>query len=144
MSTSSRTALSSVLVLVPKFTALHMWRTGPTQFVPRFTRPLTDTDAFEGLSVRLRCELRALPEATLTCLKDGRSVLLGAGGGRVSCTRTAGGLVELHIAHVAEQDSGVYSLVASNALGSATSSATLTVTGTFTRLLSTRTNTCKY
>ena len=70
-------------------------------------RPLTDTDAFEGLSVRLRCELRAVPELTLTCMKDGGSVLLGAGGGRVSCTRSAGWLVELHIAHVTERDSGV-------------------------------------
>lgn len=103
-----------------------MLSVGPSQFVPRFTRPLTDTDAFEGLSVRLRCELRALPEPTLTILKDGRSVMLG---GRYSCTRTASGFVELCIAHVAEEDSGVYSVVASNALGSATCSATLTVTG---------------
>uniref|UniRef100_A0A672ZBR8 non-specific serine/threonine protein kinase n=1 Tax=Sphaeramia orbicularis TaxID=375764 RepID=A0A672ZBR8_9TELE len=94
---------------------------------PEFLVPLSDVTCDNGESVTLRCKVCGRPRATVTWKGPNQTNL--ANNGHFSITYSDTGEATLRIIGVASEDDGVYTCVATNELGSMTSSASLRVLG---------------
>ncbi|XP_077364272.1 triple functional domain protein isoform X1 [Festucalex cinctus] len=92
---------------------------------PEFLVPLSDVTCDNGESVTLRCKVCGRPRATVTWRGPNQTNLVN--NGRFSITYSDTGEATLRIVGVASDDDGVYTCVAANELGSATSTASLRV-----------------
>ncbi|XP_030003268.1 triple functional domain protein isoform X7 [Sphaeramia orbicularis] len=92
---------------------------------PEFLVPLSDVTCDNGESVTLRCKVCGRPRATVTWKGPNQTNL--ANNGHFSITYSDTGEATLRIIGVASEDDGVYTCVATNELGSMTSSASLRV-----------------
>ncbi|XP_071355283.1 triple functional domain protein isoform X4 [Trachinotus anak] len=92
---------------------------------PEFLVPLSDVTCDNGESVTLRCKVCGRPRATVTWKGPNQSNLTNNGHFSIAYSDT--GEATLRILGVASEDDGVYTCVATNELGSVTSSASLRV-----------------
>uniref|UniRef100_A0AAQ5ZLB7 non-specific serine/threonine protein kinase n=1 Tax=Amphiprion ocellaris TaxID=80972 RepID=A0AAQ5ZLB7_AMPOC len=92
---------------------------------PEFLVPLSDVTCDNGESVTLRCKVCGRPRATVTWKGPNQSNL--SNNGHFSIAYSDTGEATLRIIGVASEDDGVYTCVATNELGSVTSSASLRV-----------------
>ncbi|XP_023284323.1 triple functional domain protein isoform X2 [Seriola lalandi dorsalis] len=92
---------------------------------PEFLVPLSDVTCDSGESVTLRCKVCGRPRATVTWKGPDQSNLTNNGHFSIAYSDT--GEATLRILGVASEDDGVYTCVATNELGSVTSSASLRV-----------------
>ncbi|XP_078124448.1 triple functional domain protein isoform X1 [Sander vitreus] len=92
---------------------------------PEFLVPLSDVTCDNGESVTLRCKVCGRPRAAVTWKGPNQSNLTNNGHFSIAYTDT--GEATLRIIGVASEDDGVYTCVATNELGSVTSSASLRV-----------------
>ncbi|MEQ2219046.1 hypothetical protein XENOCAPTIV_011831 [Xenoophorus captivus] len=92
---------------------------------PDFLVPLSDVTCDNGESVTLRCKVCGRPRATITWRGPNESNLTNNGHFSITCSDT--GEATLRIIGVASEDDGVYTCIATNELGSVTSSASLRV-----------------
>ncbi|XP_046874576.1 triple functional domain protein-like [Hypomesus transpacificus] len=92
---------------------------------PEFLLPLSDVTCDNGESVTLRCKVCGRPKATVTWKGPDQSTLTN--NGHFSTAYSETGEATLRIVGVASEDDGVYTCVATNDLGSVTSSASLRV-----------------
>uniref|UniRef100_A0A6Q2ZJB0 non-specific serine/threonine protein kinase n=1 Tax=Esox lucius TaxID=8010 RepID=A0A6Q2ZJB0_ESOLU len=102
--------------------------------LPEFLVPLSEVTCDNGESVTLRCKVCGRPKATITW-KGPDQTSLTTNGHHSIAYRTAGsccletGEATLRIVGVSSEDDGIYTCVATNNLGSVTSSASLRVLG---------------
>uniref|UniRef100_A0A3B4FXU3 non-specific serine/threonine protein kinase n=1 Tax=Pundamilia nyererei TaxID=303518 RepID=A0A3B4FXU3_9CICH len=94
---------------------------------PEFLVPLSDVTCDNGESVTLRCKVCGRPRATVSWKGPNQSNLTNNGHFSIAYNDT--GEATLRIIGVASEDDGVYTCVATNELGSVTSSASLRVLG---------------
>uniref|UniRef100_A0A665THJ3 non-specific serine/threonine protein kinase n=1 Tax=Echeneis naucrates TaxID=173247 RepID=A0A665THJ3_ECHNA len=94
---------------------------------PEFLVPLSDVTCDSGESVTLRCKICGRPRATVTWKGPNQSNLTNNGHFSIAYSDT--GEATLRILGVASEDDGIYTCVATNDLGSITSSASLRVLG---------------
>ncbi|XP_042082665.1 triple functional domain protein isoform X5 [Haplochromis burtoni] len=92
---------------------------------PEFLVPLSDVTCDNGESVTLRCKVCGRPRATVNWKGPNQSNLTNNGHFSIAYSDT--GEATLRIIGVASEDDGVYTCVATNELGSVTSSASLRV-----------------
>lgn len=92
---------------------------------PEFLVPLSDVTCDSGESVTLRCKVCGRPRASVTWKGPDQNNLTN--NGHVSTAYSDTGEATLRIIGVASEDDGVYTCVATNELGSVTSSASLRV-----------------
>ncbi|KAM8841306.1 triple functional domain protein-like isoform 2-T3 [Spinachia spinachia] len=92
---------------------------------PEFLVPLSDVTCDNGDGVTLRCKVCGRPRAAVAWKGPDQSNLTG--NGRFSIAYSDTGEATLRISGVASEDDGVYTCVATNELGSVTSSASLRV-----------------
>ncbi|XP_047238807.1 triple functional domain protein-like isoform X4 [Girardinichthys multiradiatus] len=92
---------------------------------PDFLVPLSDVTCDNGESVTLRCKVCGQPRTTITWRGPNESNLTNNGHFSITCSDT--GEATLRIIGVASEDDGVYTCIATNELGSVTSSASLRV-----------------
>uniref|UniRef100_A0A087X8S4 Uncharacterized protein n=1 Tax=Poecilia formosa TaxID=48698 RepID=A0A087X8S4_POEFO len=92
---------------------------------PDFLVPLSDMTCDNGESVTLRCKVCGRPRATVTWRGPNESNLTN--NGHFSIAYSDAGEATLRIIGAASEDDGVYTCVATNELGSVTSSASLRV-----------------
>ncbi|XP_051245575.1 triple functional domain protein isoform X2 [Dicentrarchus labrax] len=92
---------------------------------PEFLVPLSDVTCDNGESVTLRCKVCGRPRAAVTWKGPNQSNLTNNGHFSIAYSDT--GEATLRIIGVASEDDGVYTCVATNELGSVTSSASLRV-----------------
>ncbi|XP_044192455.1 triple functional domain protein isoform X2 [Thunnus albacares] len=92
---------------------------------PEFLVPLSDVTCDNGESVTLRCKVCGRPRATVTWKGPNQSNLTNNGHFSIAYSDT--GEATLRIIGAAPDDDGVYTCVATNELGSVTSSASLRV-----------------
>ncbi|XP_049606503.1 triple functional domain protein isoform X2 [Syngnathus scovelli] len=92
---------------------------------PEFLVPLSDVTCDNGESVTLRCKVCGRPRAAVTWRGPNQSNLTN--NGRFSIAYSDTGEATLRIIGVASDDDGVYTCIAANELGSATSAASLRV-----------------
>ncbi|XP_005745550.2 triple functional domain protein isoform X14 [Pundamilia nyererei] len=92
---------------------------------PEFLVPLSDVTCDNGESVTLRCKVCGRPRATVSWKGPNQSNLTNNGHFSIAYNDT--GEATLRIIGVASEDDGVYTCVATNELGSVTSSASLRV-----------------
>ncbi|CAI5690105.1 unnamed protein product [Oreochromis niloticus] len=92
---------------------------------PEFLVPLSDVTCDNGESVTLRCKVCGRPRATVSWKGPNQSNLTNNGHFSIAYSDT--GEATLRIIGVASEDDGVYTCVATNELGSVTSSASLRV-----------------
>ncbi|XP_066539118.1 triple functional domain protein isoform X2 [Hoplias malabaricus] len=95
---------------------------------PEFLVPLGEVLSESGESVTLRCKICAQPKASVTWRGPDQVVLTD--GGRFKLAHSETGEVTLSISSVTVEDSGSYTCIATNDVGSVTSSACLRVQGT--------------
>lgn len=95
---------------------------------PEFMVPLSEVVCDRGDSVTLRCKICGQPKASVCWRGPDQSNL--SSGGRYTLTHSETGEVTLRIAPATLDDSGTYTCIASNDVGSVTSSAYLRVLGT--------------
>uniref|UniRef100_A0A669ERS6 non-specific serine/threonine protein kinase n=1 Tax=Oreochromis niloticus TaxID=8128 RepID=A0A669ERS6_ORENI len=95
---------------------------------PEFLVPLSDVTCDNGESVTLRCKVCGRPRATVSWKGPNQSNLTNNGHFMHVCFSDTGEAT-LRIIGVASEDDGVYTCVATNELGSVTSSASLRVLG---------------
>ncbi|XP_047115600.1 myosin light chain kinase, smooth muscle-like [Schistocerca piceifrons] len=96
---------------------------GRVQTLPCVRRALADRRCCDGDAVTLECRVFATPLPDVRWEKDGRLIPLGGD----FVAEVEGETARLSIAHVFPEDEGQYTCVASNALGSARTSACLLV-----------------
>ncbi|KAI7806101.1 putative triple functional domain protein-like, partial [Triplophysa rosa] len=94
---------------------------------PEFVVPLSEVTCERGDSVTLRCKICGQPKASVSWRGPDQSTL--SNGGRYTLTNSETGEVTLRISPVILDDSGTYTCIASNDVGSVTSSAYLRVLG---------------
>ncbi|XP_013864658.1 triple functional domain protein [Austrofundulus limnaeus] len=92
---------------------------------PDFLVPLSDVTCDNGESVTLRCKVCGRPRATVTWRGPNQSSLTN--NGHFSLAYSDAGEATLRIIGAASEDDGVYTCVATNELGSVTTSASLRV-----------------
>ncbi|KAM4724709.1 triple functional domain protein isoform 3-T3 [Anableps anableps] len=92
---------------------------------PDFLVPLSDVTCDNGESVTLRCKVCGRPRAAVTWRGPNESSLTSNGHFSIAYSDT--GEATLRIIGAASEDDGVYTCIATNELGSATSSASLRV-----------------
>lgn len=92
---------------------------------PEFLVPLSDVTCDSGESATLRCKVCGRPKPSVTWKGPDQSTLGNNGHFSISYSET--GESTLRIVGVASEDDGVYTCVATNDLGSVTSSASLRV-----------------
>ncbi|KAM6959163.1 triple functional domain protein [Aplochiton taeniatus] len=92
---------------------------------PEFLVPLSDVTCDDGESATLRCKVCGRPRASVTWKGPSQSSLTNNGHFSIAYSET--GEATLRIVGVASEDDGVYTCVATNDLGSVTSSASLRV-----------------
>uniref|UniRef100_A0A673HGG6 non-specific serine/threonine protein kinase n=1 Tax=Sinocyclocheilus rhinocerous TaxID=307959 RepID=A0A673HGG6_9TELE len=95
---------------------------------PEFVVPLSEVVCDRGDSVTLRCKICGQPKASVCWRGPDQSTL--SNGGRYTLTHSETGEVTLRISPAILDDSGTYTCIASNDVGSVTSSAYLRVLGT--------------
>ncbi|XP_059423314.1 triple functional domain protein isoform X4 [Carassius carassius] len=95
---------------------------------PEFVVPLIEVVCDRGDSVTLRCKICGQPKASVCWRGPDQSTL--SNGGRYTLTHSETGEVTLRISPASLDDSGTYTCIASNDVGSVTSSAYLRVLGT--------------
>ncbi|XP_048086271.1 triple functional domain protein isoform X5 [Alosa alosa] len=95
---------------------------------PEFLVPLSDVTCDKGECVTLRCKVCGRPKATVTWKGPDQNTLTNNGHFSIAYSDT--GEATLRIVGVAADDDGVYTCIATNDLGSVTSSASLRVLGT--------------
>lgn len=95
---------------------------------PEFVVPLAEAVCDRGDSVTLRCKICGQPKASFCWRGPDQSTL--SSGGRYTLTHSETGEVTLRISTATLEDSGTYTCIASNDVGSVTSSAYLRVLGT--------------
>ncbi|XP_073781896.1 triple functional domain protein isoform X2 [Danio rerio] len=95
---------------------------------PEFVVPLAEAVCDRGDSVTLRCKICGQPKASVCWRGPDQSTL--SSGGRYTLTHSETGEVTLRISTATLEDSGTYTCIASNDVGSVTSSAYLRVLGT--------------
>ncbi|XP_063041781.1 triple functional domain protein isoform X4 [Engraulis encrasicolus] len=95
---------------------------------PEFLVPLSDVTCDKGECVTLRCKVCGRPKATVSWKGPDQNTLTNNGHFSIAYSDT--GEATLRIVGVAADDDGVYTCVATNDLGSVTSSASLRVLGT--------------
>uniref|UniRef100_A0A9J8DGQ5 non-specific serine/threonine protein kinase n=1 Tax=Cyprinus carpio carpio TaxID=630221 RepID=A0A9J8DGQ5_CYPCA len=95
---------------------------------PEFVVPLSEVVCDRGDSVTLRCKICGQPKASVCWRGPDQSTL--SNGGRYTLTHSETGEVTLRISPASLDDSGTYTCIASNDVGSVTSSAYLRVLGT--------------
>uniref|UniRef100_A0A8C2BG76 non-specific serine/threonine protein kinase n=1 Tax=Cyprinus carpio TaxID=7962 RepID=A0A8C2BG76_CYPCA len=95
---------------------------------PEFVMPLCEVVCDRGDSVTLRCKICGQPKASVCWRGPDQSNL--SNGGRYTLTQSETGEVTLCISPATLDDSGTYTCIASNDVGSVTSSAYLRVLGT--------------
>uniref|UniRef100_A0A671XK49 non-specific serine/threonine protein kinase n=1 Tax=Sparus aurata TaxID=8175 RepID=A0A671XK49_SPAAU len=96
--------------------------------VGNFLIPVSDVACESGDSVTLRCKVCGRPRATVTWRGPDNNTL--SNNRHYSITYSETEEATLHILGVSVEDSGVYTCVATNVLGSVTSSANIRVSGT--------------
>ncbi|XP_050988345.1 triple functional domain protein isoform X2 [Labeo rohita] len=94
---------------------------------PEFVVPLSEMVCDRGDSVTLRCKICGQPKASVCWRGPDQSTL--SNGGRHTITHSETGEVTLRISPATLDDSGTYTCIASNDVGSVTSSAYLRVLG---------------
>uniref|UniRef100_A0A8C1M4T0 non-specific serine/threonine protein kinase n=1 Tax=Cyprinus carpio TaxID=7962 RepID=A0A8C1M4T0_CYPCA len=94
---------------------------------PEFVMPLCEVVCDRGDSVTLRCKICGQPKASVCWRGPDQSNL--SNGGRYTLTQSETGEVTLCISPATLDDSGTYTCIASNDVGSVTSSAYLRVLG---------------
>uniref|UniRef100_A0A673HFY1 non-specific serine/threonine protein kinase n=1 Tax=Sinocyclocheilus rhinocerous TaxID=307959 RepID=A0A673HFY1_9TELE len=94
---------------------------------PEFVVPLSEVVCDRGDSVTLRCKICGQPKASVCWRGPDQSTL--SNGGRYTLTHSETGEVTLRISPAILDDSGTYTCIASNDVGSVTSSAYLRVLG---------------
>ncbi|KAM8883086.1 triple functional domain protein-like isoform 4-T4 [Synchiropus picturatus] len=92
---------------------------------PEFLLPLSDVTCDNGESVTLRCKVSSRTRVTVTWRGPNQSNLLN--NGHTSALFSENGEATLRIVGVTSEDDGVYTCVATNELGSVSSSASLRV-----------------
>ncbi|XP_037549683.1 triple functional domain protein [Nematolebias whitei] len=92
---------------------------------PEFLVPLSDVTCDNGESVTLRCKVCGRPRATVTWRGPNQSNL--AHNGHFSLAYSDAGEATLRIIGAASEDDGVYTCIATNELGTVTTSASLRV-----------------
>ncbi|XP_055749748.1 triple functional domain protein isoform X4 [Salvelinus fontinalis] len=92
---------------------------------PEFLVPLSEVTCDNGECVTLRCKVCGQPKATVTWRGPDQTILNNNGHHSIAYSET--GEATLRIVGVSSEDDGVYTCVASNDLGSVTSSASLRV-----------------
>ncbi|XP_016149395.1 triple functional domain protein [Sinocyclocheilus grahami] len=95
---------------------------------PEFVIPLSEVVCDRGDSVTLRCKICGQPKASVCWRGPDQSTL--SNGGRYTLTHSETGEVTLRISPAILDDSGTYTCIASNDVGSVTSTAYLRVLGT--------------
>uniref|UniRef100_A0A671S2V6 non-specific serine/threonine protein kinase n=1 Tax=Sinocyclocheilus anshuiensis TaxID=1608454 RepID=A0A671S2V6_9TELE len=95
---------------------------------PEFVVPLSEVVCDRGDSVTLRCKICGQPKASVCWRGPDQSTL--SNGGRYTLTHSETGEVTLRISPASLDDSGTYTCIASNDVGSVTTSAYLRVLGT--------------
>uniref|UniRef100_A0A8C1P1W8 non-specific serine/threonine protein kinase n=1 Tax=Cyprinus carpio TaxID=7962 RepID=A0A8C1P1W8_CYPCA len=93
----------------------------------KFVVPLSEVVCDRGDSVTLRCKICGQPKASVCWRGPDQSTL--SNGGRYTLTHSETGEVTLRISPASLDDSGTYTCIASNDVGSVTSSAYLRVLG---------------
>uniref|UniRef100_A0A672Q7L3 non-specific serine/threonine protein kinase n=1 Tax=Sinocyclocheilus grahami TaxID=75366 RepID=A0A672Q7L3_SINGR len=94
---------------------------------PEFVIPLSEVVCDRGDSVTLRCKICGQPKASVCWRGPDQSTL--SNGGRYTLTHSETGEVTLRISPAILDDSGTYTCIASNDVGSVTSTAYLRVLG---------------
>ncbi|XP_017276467.1 triple functional domain protein isoform X7 [Kryptolebias marmoratus] len=97
---------------------------------PDFLVPLSDVTCDNGESVTLRCKVCGRPRATVAWRGPNQSNLTN--NGHFSLAYSDAGEATLRIIGTASEDDGVYTCIATNELGNATTSASLRVLGVST------------
>uniref|UniRef100_M4AGJ1 non-specific serine/threonine protein kinase n=1 Tax=Xiphophorus maculatus TaxID=8083 RepID=M4AGJ1_XIPMA len=115
------TKLENVVFLC--LTPFYFFKPAP----PDFLVPLSDVTCDNGESVTLRCKVCGRPRATVTWRGPNESNLTN--NGHVTIAYNDAGEATLRIIGATAEDDGVYTCVATNELGSVTSSASLRVLG---------------
>ncbi|XP_073703801.1 triple functional domain protein [Garra rufa] len=95
---------------------------------PEFLVPLSEMVCDRGDSITLRCKICGQPKASVCWRGPDQSTL--SNGGKYTLTHSETGEVTLRISPASLDDSGTYTCIASNDVGSVTSSAYLRVLGT--------------
>uniref|UniRef100_A0A6Q2Y6H4 non-specific serine/threonine protein kinase n=1 Tax=Esox lucius TaxID=8010 RepID=A0A6Q2Y6H4_ESOLU len=96
--------------------------------LPEFLVPLSEVTCDNGESVTLRCKVCGRPKATITWKGPDQTSLTTNGHHSIAYSET--GEATLRIVGVSSEDDGIYTCVATNNLGSVTSSASLRVLAT--------------
>uniref|UniRef100_A0A665TUZ8 non-specific serine/threonine protein kinase n=1 Tax=Echeneis naucrates TaxID=173247 RepID=A0A665TUZ8_ECHNA len=117
----------SVLVDLRKLFSILLFDFSSLPVPPEFLVPLSDVTCDSGESVTLRCKICGRPRATVTWKGPNQSNLTNNGHFSIAYSDT--GEATLRILGVASEDDGIYTCVATNDLGSITSSASLRVLG---------------
>lgn len=94
---------------------------------PEFLIPVNDASCESGDNVTLRCKVCSRPRATVTW--HGPDNIALSNNGHYSIAYNETGEASLRVLGVCVEDSGVYTCVATNIAGTASSSANLTVSG---------------
>ncbi|XP_059822545.1 kalirin isoform X4 [Hypanus sabinus] len=97
------------------------------EVAPEFLIPLADLTCAIGETIILRCKVCGRPKPTVTWKAPDQSVLVHDS--RYTPSLSDSGEVMLKICNIMPQDSGIYSCVAVNEIGTASSSATVKVQG---------------
>uniref|UniRef100_A0A8C9VEA4 non-specific serine/threonine protein kinase n=1 Tax=Scleropages formosus TaxID=113540 RepID=A0A8C9VEA4_SCLFO len=95
---------------------------------PEVLLPLSDVTCDTGESVTLRCKICGRPRATVTWKGPDQNTL--SNNGHFSIAYSDTGEATLRIVGVSSEDDGVYTCIATNDVGTASSSASLRVLGT--------------
>lgn len=94
-------------------------------FAPRLLQNLEDIVANVGdLTASLICKIEALPQPVIQWLKDGKKICIEVDKYEV---KYEGCIIELNIKNIVNEDSGLYSVIATNDLGSIRSEAKVSV-----------------
>uniref|UniRef100_A0A3B4C1R8 non-specific serine/threonine protein kinase n=1 Tax=Pygocentrus nattereri TaxID=42514 RepID=A0A3B4C1R8_PYGNA len=95
---------------------------------PEFLVPLSEVMCESGESVTLRCKICSQPKASVTWRGPDQATLTD--GGRYTLSHSETGEVTLSISAMTVEDSGTYACIATNDIGTVTTSACLRVQGT--------------
>lgn len=95
----------------------------PVGSPPEFTQPLKTEEVVEGVTVKLTCSLKGVPQPTIRWLKDGEPVKTS----KLLKETFEGDVATLVFSKVELDDEGDYECVAENEFGSASCSAELLV-----------------
>uniref|UniRef100_A0A8C6YE11 Kalirin n=1 Tax=Naja naja TaxID=35670 RepID=A0A8C6YE11_NAJNA len=100
------------------------------EVAPEFLVPLVDITCLLGDTVMLQCKVCGRPKPTITWKGPDQNILDNdSSTAAITITSCESGDITLKICNVMPQDSGIYTCVATNELGTASTSATIKVQG---------------